>query len=120
MAGKKDHSFNYWKMNYRGRFRRTKVMVPIAIVVCVALLVLGWASDELVKSVIWVVIIAAVTAWQYVFTKKKAAEEEAQEAAQAQAQAAAAQQQYAQPAQYPQSNVPGAPTTPQNFGNNAQ
>lgn len=29
---KKDFSWNYWGMTYRGKFKRTLVMIPIAIV----------------------------------------------------------------------------------------
>ncbi|PJM77670.1 hypothetical protein CSQ86_00880 [Bifidobacterium felsineum] len=113
MAGKKDHSFNYWAMNYRGKFRRTKKLMPFTIGLCVLLLILGVLADDLVRSLIWIVIIAAIMVAQYYYTKKKAEEEEAQEAAQKQA-AARAQAQAAQAqAQFQAPTAQGAPTQPQ-------
>lgn len=90
MAGKKNNSWNYWQMNYRGRFRRTKKMIPFIIALCVLLLILGVLADDLSQALVWIVLLAAVGVAQYFYTKKKADEEEAQERAAQNATAQAA------------------------------
>lgn len=92
MAGKKNNSWNYWQMNYRGRFRRTKKMIPFIIALCVLLLILGVLADDLSQALVWIVLLAVVGVAQYFYTKKKADEEEAQERAAQNAGAQAAPQ----------------------------
>lgn len=72
---KKDKSIIYWKMNYKGKFRRTLWFIPVVIVLCfLTPLFMGrfW--------IIYDIILIAVLVWQLWYTyKMKKVEEEVQE-----------------------------------------
>lgn len=68
---KKDKDVIYWKMNYKGKFKRTLVFIPIVIILCFAtpfFMGPGWPLYD--------VVLVAVLIWQLVYTYKKMKEEE--------------------------------------------
>lgn len=71
---KKDKDVIYWNMNYRGKFRRTLWMIPVAVILCFL--------TPLFMGSLWFVydiILVAVLIWQVCYTYKKMKEEEAKE-----------------------------------------
>ena len=65
-SNKKDKSIIYWKMNYKGKFRRTLWMIPFVIILCILLpLCLGSSW------IIYDIIIIAILVWQLWYTYKK-------------------------------------------------
>ncbi|OZG58145.1 hypothetical protein BTIS_0993 [Bifidobacterium tissieri] len=80
MAGKKDRSFNYWSMNYKGKLRRTWVMLPICIIV--GIIAPFWTASEYGSMMVGIVIdivMAVVWVLQLLYNMRKAREEEQQE-----------------------------------------
>ena len=80
MAGKKDRSFNYWSMNYKGKLRRTWVMLPICIVV--GIIAPFWTANEygsMMMGFVLDVVLAVVWVLQLLYNMRKAREEEQQE-----------------------------------------
>lgn len=83
MAGKKDKSLIYWSMNYKGKLRRTWVMLPICIIIgVVAPFYTASAYDSIVLGLGFDVLLAVVWVCQLLYNMKKAREEEQQAAAQ--------------------------------------
>lgn len=99
MAGKKDKSPIYWNMNYKGKLRRTWVMLPICIIIGVAApFYTASEYDSIVMGLAFDVLLAVVWVCQLLYNMKKAREEEQQAAAQTPAAPGAA--------------APGAPVAP--------
>ena len=83
MAGKKDKSPIYWNMNYKGKLRRTWVMLPICIIIGVAApFYTASEYDSIVMGLAFDVLLAVVWVCQLLYNMKKAREEEQQAAAQ--------------------------------------
>ncbi|NMN00651.1 hypothetical protein G1C96_1230 [Bifidobacterium sp. DSM 109958] len=79
MAGKKDKSLIYWSMNYRGKRRRTLVMLPLCVIIGV--IAPFYCINEygsVWPAVAFDVILAVTWVAQYLYTTKKAQEEAAQ------------------------------------------
>lgn len=65
-SNKKDKSIIYWKMNYKGKFRRTLWMIPFVIILCI-LLPLCLGSSWIIYDIIMI----AILIWQLWYTYKK-------------------------------------------------
>ena len=65
-SNKKDKSIIYWKMNYKGKFRRTLWMIPFVIILCI-LLPLCFGSSWIIYDIIMI----AILVWQLWYTYKK-------------------------------------------------
>lgn len=75
-SNKKDKSIIYWKMNYKGKFRRTLWMIPFVIILCI-LLPLCLGSSWIIYDIIMI----AVLVWQlwYTYNKMKLEEKNSNE-----------------------------------------
>lgn len=67
-SNKKDKSIIYWKMNYKGKFRRTLWMIPFVIILCI-LLPLCLGSSWIIYDIILVAILLSQL-W-YTYNKMK-------------------------------------------------
>ena len=65
-SNKKDKSIIYWKMNYKGKFRRTLWMIPFVIILCI-LLPLCLGSSWIIYDIIMI----AILVWQLWYTYNK-------------------------------------------------
>ncbi|PJM74213.1 hypothetical protein CS006_03565 [Bifidobacterium primatium] len=79
VAGKKDKSLIYWNMNYKGKLRRTWMMVPI----CIVLMVVApfYTANEygsVMVGIVFDVVLFVVMVLQLLYNMKKAKEEERQ------------------------------------------
>ncbi len=70
-SNKKDKSINYWKMNYKGKFRRTLWFIPIVIVLCF-LTPLFMGRFWLIYDIILIIVLV----WQLWYTYNKMKYEE--------------------------------------------
>ena len=68
---KKDRDIIYWKMNYKGKFRRTLWCIPIVIVLC-------FLTPHFMGSYwpAYDIFLLAVLIWQLVYTYRKMKSEE--------------------------------------------
>ncbi|KAB8291012.1 hypothetical protein [Bifidobacterium avesanii] len=73
MAGrKKDKSLIYWSMNYRGKQRRTWVMLPICIILCiVAPFYTANEYGSVVPGIVFGLILIATWVGQYLYNRRK-------------------------------------------------
>lgn len=79
---KKDRSLVYWNMNYQGKLRRTKQLIPICVVLAIAApFWTQWDSGSMLPGLAFSVLLVVVAVAQYAYNKKKADEEEADQAA---------------------------------------
>ncbi|MDO4662950.1 MAG: hypothetical protein Q4B36_07560 [Tissierellia bacterium] len=67
---KKDKSLNYRQMNYKGKYKRTKVMIPITLLACILVFFISkyW--------IIYDIIMIVALVWQLLYTRNKMLEEE--------------------------------------------
>lgn len=113
MAGKKDRSPIYWNMNYKGKLRRTWVMLPICIIIGVAApFYTASAYDSIVLGLGFDVLLAVVWVCQLLYNMKKAREEEQQAAAQTPAAPGAAASGAPVVPGAPGASYPAAPAVP--------
>ena len=68
---KKDKDIVYWKMNYKGKFKRTLWLIPMVIILCF-LTPLFMGPYWLVYDVLMVVVLI----WQLIYTYRKMKSEE--------------------------------------------
>lgn len=74
---KKENSWNYWEMNYKGKFKRTLVMIPICIVLCiVAPFYTDYEYDTIWIGVVVDIVLVVTCIAQLIYTYKKMKEEE--------------------------------------------
>lgn len=68
---KKDKDIIYWKMNYKGKFKRTLWFIPIVIILC-------FLTPFFMGSYwpVYDVLIVVVLIWQLIYTYKKMKAEE--------------------------------------------
>lgn len=72
MAGKKDKSLVYWSMNYKGKQRRTMVLLPVCIVLCiVAPIYTANEYGSVVVGIVFDLVLMAVWVAQYLYNRKK-------------------------------------------------
>lgn len=77
MAGKKDRSLIYWNMNYKGKLRRTWVMLPICIIVgVIAPFYTAAEYGSVLLGVVIDVVLAVTWVLQLLYNMRKAREEE--------------------------------------------
>lgn len=80
MAGKKDKSWIYWDMNYKGKLRRTWVMLPICIVIGI---VAPFYTNSLYGSIwygiVFDVILAVVFVAQLIYNMNMTKQEQKEE-----------------------------------------
>lgn len=84
MAGKKDKSLIYWNMNYKGKLRRTWVMLPICIIIgIIAPFYTAMEYGSILLGVVIDVVLAVTWVLQLLYNMRKAREEEQRERQQA-------------------------------------
>lgn len=68
----RDSNFNYWNLNYRGKFIRTLWMIPIGVLGLILLFIIG-AQIITIKalSVLFIVILIAQLIYNYVKWKNE-------------------------------------------------
>ncbi|MBW3088638.1 hypothetical protein KIH77_07845 [Bifidobacterium sp. 82T24] len=110
MAGKKDKSLIYWNMNYKGKLRRTWVMLPICIIVgIIAPFYTANQYGSVMLGIVFDVVLAVVWVLQLLYNMKKAKSEAEQN------ERIAAQQNFQTPQGAPAQGgfaTPNAPSTP--------
>ncbi len=68
----RDRGFNYWNLNYRGKFIRTLWMIPLCIVVILLMSVTGTQFLNIIAlSVLFIVILVAQLIYNYVKWKNE-------------------------------------------------
>ena len=81
MAGKKDKSLIYWNMNYKGKLRRTWVMLPICIVVgVIAPFYTANQYGSVMVGIVFDIVLAVVFVLQLLYNMKMAKREAEQNA----------------------------------------